>query len=78
MSHKKDHKEDMEIKITTRDRLLRAWENSKELVRDFEIYSKEIEDDEDVKNVFAEFAKEEGLHASKFREMLHTYENRRQ
>jgi len=30
-----------EIEITTYDRLLRAWENSMELVRDYEMYSKE-------------------------------------
>jgi len=39
-----DDMEDMnrnEIEITTYDRLLRAWENSMELVRDYEMYSKE-------------------------------------
>lgn len=34
-----------DIEITTRDKLLRAWENSMELVRDFENYSKDIKDD---------------------------------
>lgn len=32
-----------EIEYTTYDRILRAWENSMELVRDFEMYSKRIE-----------------------------------
>lgn len=45
-----------EIVITTRDKLLRGWENSKELVRDFENYSKEIEDDPRVAELFASFA----------------------
>ena len=58
-----------EIEYTTYDRLLRAWENSMELVRDFEMSSKRIED-EDVKQIFKKFAEEEGMHASKFREML--------
>ena len=58
-----------EIEYTTYDRLLRAWENSMELVRDFEMSSKRVEDDE-VKKVFKKFAEEEGMHASKFREML--------
>ena len=40
-----------------------------ELVRDFEMSSKRIED-EDVKQIFKKFAEEEGMHASKFREML--------
>ena len=58
-----------EIEYTAYDRLLRAWENSMELVRDFEMYSKRIEDDE-LSKVFKEFAEDEGKHASKFRELL--------
>lgn len=58
-----------EVVITTRDKLMRAWENSKELVRDFEVHSKEIED-ENIKKVFKEFAEDEGLHAAKLRELL--------
>lgn len=61
-----------EIEITTYDRLLRAWENSMELVRDYEMYSKRIEDQE-VKQVFKEFAEDEGMHASKLREILLDY-----
>ncbi|MEG1449031.1 MAG: rubrerythrin, partial [Oscillospiraceae bacterium] len=33
-----------ELKITTRDRLLSAWQNSTELVRDFQNYSDDIRD----------------------------------
>ena len=33
-----------EVKINTRDRLLRAWENSMQLVREFKVCEKEIED----------------------------------
>lgn len=58
-----------EIKITTRDRLMRAWENSMELTRDFEVYSKEI-NDRAIQKMFADFAVEEGLHASKLRDTL--------
>ena len=58
-----------EIEYTTYDRLLRAWENSMELVRDFEMYSKRI-DDKDVSQVFKVFAEDEGKHASKLRELL--------
>ena len=64
---------DHEIEITTRDRLLRAWENSMESVRDFESYSKEINDPE-ISDIFARFAEDEGHHASKFRELLHKYQ----
>lgn len=63
-----------EIKITTRDRLLRAWENSMELVRDFEAYSKEVQDDEKAAKLFAAFAEDESCHASQFREILHSYQ----
>ena len=59
-----------EIIISTRDRVLRAWENSMELVRDFENYAHHIEDDKEVAKIFAEFAVEEGLHAAKLRDIL--------
>lgn len=61
-----------EIEITTYDRLLRAWENSMELVRDYEMYSKRIED-EHIKDVFKQFAEDEGMHASKLRKILLDY-----
>ncbi len=54
---------------TSYDRLMRAWENSMELTRDFEVYSKKV-DDEELKDVFKKFAEEEGFHASKLRELL--------
>jgi rubrerythrin len=63
-----------EVEITTYDRLLRAWENSMELVRDYEMYSKRIEDEE-VKQVFKEFAQDEGIHASTLRGMLLNHKN---
>jgi len=66
--------EDMnDVKITSYDRLMRAWENSKELARDFEVYSKRV-DDEELKEVFKKFTEDEGMHASKFRELLLKYQ----
>lgn len=65
-----------EIEYTTYDRILRAWENSMELVRDFEMYSKRIED-ESLQQVFKEFAEDEGRHASKLRELLQQHRQRR-
>lgn len=59
-----------EVEITTYDRLLRAWENSKELTLDFEKYSKRIEDDDEAIKVFKRFAEQEGAHASELRSML--------
>lgn len=45
-----------EVKITSYDRLMRAWENSMELTRDFEVYSKKV-DDEELKDVFKNLQK---------------------
>jgi rubrerythrin len=64
-----------EIELTTYDRLLRAWENSMEMVRDYEMYSKRIEDEE-VKAVFKKIAEDEGMHASKLKELLLDYKNK--
>ena len=69
--------EESEIEFTTYDRLLRAWENSMEMVRDFEMYSKRVEDEE-VCEVFKKFAEDEGFHASKLREMIFDYKNSQQ
>lgn len=62
--------ENHQVKITTYDRLLRAWQNSMEMTRDFETNSKSIEDNEDVKQMFKQFAEDEGMHASKLRTQL--------
>jgi len=65
-----------EIRITTRDRLLRAWENSMELVRDFQHYANLAEDDPAASQMFADFAEDEGRHAAAFREILQQYQAR--
>lgn len=54
----------------TRDKLLRALENSQELVRDFKNYSAQIKDDPQIADLFAEFSLDEGLHAAKIKEFL--------
>jgi rubrerythrin len=46
-----------------------------EMVRDYEMYSKRIEDEE-VKGVFKQFAEDEGKHASKLRELVREYRDR--
>jgi rubrerythrin len=58
------------IKINTRDRLLRAWENSMELVLDFQTYAKEIKDHEKVAHLFAQFAEDEAMHARELHGLL--------
>ena len=63
------------IVVSTRDKVMRAWQNSMELTRDFETYSKEIHDDPHTARVFAAFAEEECVHAARFREILHRYQD---
>ena len=62
------------LKITTRDRVLRAWQNTTELVRDFETYSREIEDNKEVAEMFGRFAEDEGHHAARLLEVLRELE----
>lgn len=63
------------IETTVRDRLLRAWENSMEMARDFEGYAHEFSENEDYKKVFSKFAVEEATHAAELRELLHAYQH---
>ncbi len=63
------------IEITVRDRLLRAWENSMEMARDFEGYSDEFSHEETYRKVFAEYAVEEARHAAELKDMLHAYQH---
>lgn len=67
-------KDNEKVKFTKRDRVLRAWENSMELVRDFEKYSKEIENDNQLSEMFDKFAEDEAIHAAEFRKVLHQYQ----
>ena len=66
---------DKKIVITTRDRILRAWQNSTELVRDFESYAKESSDDGTAAELFQKFAVDEGLHAAELLKLLHIYQD---
>ena len=66
---------DKKIVITTRDRVLRAWQNSTELVRDFESYAKESSDDGIAAELFQKFAVDEGLHAAELLKLLHIYQD---
>ena len=62
-----DHKHG--ITITARDRLMAAWHSSMELVRDFEAFSQQ-EHGTPLEKLYAEYAEEEGIHASRFHELL--------
>lgn len=64
--------------ITARDRVLRAWQNSTELVRDYQQYAQEFAQDEgELAKMFAEFAEGEAQHAAKLLVLLREYEQER-
>ena len=64
-----------DIHITDRDRVLRAWQNSTELVRDYQAYARETDTGE-LGRLLSEYAATEALHASKLLEILHGFEQR--
>ncbi|MCK9217413.1 MAG: hypothetical protein M0P77_05790 [Firmicutes bacterium] len=63
----------MDVKMNSKDCLQRAWINTMELVRDFEVYSKEVEDEE-VSQLFKQYAEEQGIQASNLRKLYNKYE----
>lgn len=61
--------------ITNRDHVLRAWQNSTELVRDYQAYAHEIEEDnKELAKLFSELADDEAVHAAKLLDLLRGYE----
>lgn len=55
--------------------MLRAWQNSTELVRDYQAYAHEIEkDNKELAKLFSEFAEDEAVHAAKLLDLLRGYE----
>ena len=57
------------LPITERDRLMGLWQNSMDLVREFQACAKEA-DDPEMAEMFAEYAEDEGIHASWLREQI--------
>ncbi|NLK34154.1 MAG: rubrerythrin [Gracilibacteraceae bacterium] len=60
--------------MNTRDCLQRAWNNTMELVRDFEMYSKNI-NDKKVSGTFKKMAEEQGMMAHDLRELFNQYDS---
>ena len=61
--------------ITTRDHVLRAWQNSTELVRDYQAYAHELEEEhKELAKLFSAFAEDEAVHAAKLLDLLRGYE----
>lgn len=65
---------DQNFTMNERDCLQRAWLNSMELVRDFEMYSKKLEDQQ-VAQVFKHFAVEQGKQAHDLRELYNKFDH---
>jgi len=64
------------LQITNRDRVLRAWQESIQLVRDYQDNANEIaNEDKHLADLFAKYAEDEAFHAKKLLEILHEYEN---
>lgn len=61
--------------MNSRDCLQRAWENTMELVRDFEMYSKNISDKK-VSSAFKDMSEEQGRHAQELRTLYNEYNNK--
>ena len=61
--------------LDTRDTLMKKMLDAQENVRDYESFSKRIEDDE-VVNAFKEFAEQSGHQARKLKELLNKYESK--
>ena len=62
------------IHISTRDRVMRAWQNSMEAVRDYQLYAKEISDPH-VSDLFSRCAEAEGKQAAAFHDILQKLED---
>ena len=62
------------FKVSTRDMVLRGWQNSTELVRDFQNYARQIDGDDEIADMFAGFAEDEAMHASQLLKYLRNYE----
>ncbi len=69
--------QDKNATMNARDCLQRAWENTMELVRDFEMYSKNLNDPE-VADLFKSFAEEQGYQAHQLRELFNQYDGKKQ
>ena len=61
--------------ITNRDRVLRAWQASTQLVREYQDSAHEMETEDDkLERLFARMAENEAEHASKLLALLQNYD----
>ena len=62
------------MNMNTRDTIMKKLLDAQENVRDYEKFSKKVEDNE-VKNAFKQFAEESGMQARKLQELVDKYDN---
>lgn len=64
------------FKITKRDRVLRAWQVSTGLVREYQEYAREIEpEDKELAKMFAQFSENEAHTSAMLLKILQNIEN---
>lgn len=62
------------MNMNTRDTIMKKLLDAQENVRDYEKFSKKVNDDE-VRNTFKQFAEESGMQARKLQELIDKYDN---
>lgn len=62
------------MEMTTRDTILKKLLDAQENVRDYEMFSKQV-NDEEVSQVFKKFAEESGFQARKLQELYKKYDS---
>lgn len=63
------------MSLNTKDVVMKKLLDAQENVRDYEVYSKQVDDNE-VCSVFKEFAEESGMQARKLQEIIDKFDNR--
>ncbi len=63
------------MNLNTKDIVMKKLLDAQETVRDYEVYSKQVDDNE-VGSIFKEFAEESGMQARKLQELVDKFDNR--
>ncbi len=63
------------MNMNTRDIIMKKLLDAQENVRDYEVFSNQV-DDTEVGSIFKKFAEESGMHARKLQELIDRYENK--
>lgn len=63
------------MNMNTRDTIMKKLLDSQENVRDYEMFSKQVQDQE-IANIFKKFAEESGMQARELQKLIDKYDNR--